>query len=354
MEYHIPIQNQQSYRSIPRNKDLRLSIENHCDFPSRTLAVDSQGYCFVCACEAWLPITVGRIQDFSHLSEIWDTPVARSLQSDIDHGLFTHCAVDRCGIIDRDQRAADYCGKSQAGSDTYYISVNIDESCNLSCPSCRGQPVMITSGEMFDHKHSMVQHLVDLLTNFEPDAHIIMSGNGDPLASAIMRPLLHNWQARPNHSIRLFTNGLLMRKQLDHNSIVHNITQYFISTDAGSASVYEQVRRPGNFAVLLENLDWLATTVQRTGAHVLLKFVLQDANFEDMENFVTLCETYGFAGVINRLEDWGTWVDFAGQDVIGNQAHPNHDRAMQCLRDVYQRHHHRMQFNSSLERLARG
>lgn len=354
MDYHIPIINQHSYRSIPRNRDLGLTIANHCDFPSRALVVDAQGQCFVCACEAWLPITVGNIGDFSHLAQVWETPAARSLQIDIDHRRFTHCAVDRCGIMNHDQRAADYCGRSSTANAIYYISINIDESCNLSCPSCRSDLLMTTSGPSFEKKSRLVEHLVDLLTDFEPDTHIIMSGNGDPLASGIMRPLLNHWRARANHSIRLFTNGLLLQKQLHGNPIVDNITQYFISTDAGSAAVYERVRLPGRFETLLRNFDWLANEAERTGAHVLLKFVLQDANFEDMENFATLCETYGFAGVINRLEDWGTWHDFAAHDVIGNRAHPNHARAMQCLRDVYQRHHDRMQFNSSLERLARG
>ena len=44
-------------------------------------------------------------------------------------------------------------------------------------------------------------------------------------------------------------------KDLNDNPIVDNISQYFISIDAGSESVYEQVRRPGKFNILINNFD---------------------------------------------------------------------------------------------------
>lgn len=337
----IPIQNQHSYDSIPRNKDLKLSIGNHCNSPSRVLVVDWKGDCFVCACEAWLPISVGRITDFSHLSQVWSNSTARDLQQDIDQGLFSHCAVDRCGVVDHD-----------IVQEPYLISINIDESCNLRCPSCRDDTIMLIDGSVYESKLSQVEHLVDLLEVFEQPAHIVMSGNGDPLASAIMRPLLHRFRPRSNHTIRLFTNGLLLIKQLDNNPITRHITQYFISIDAGSESVYEKVRLGGRWDNLRKNLDWLQTVAQDNQAEVLLKFVLQKHNYHDMQNFAQLCIDYGFSGVINRLEDWGTWPDFAQHDVIGNELHAEHPAAMQSLKAVYQEFGKRIQFNASLAALA--
>lgn len=348
--YVIPIENQLSYTSIPRNRDLNLTIDNHCDFPSRVLVVDRSGNCFVCACEAWLPVTVGNIQDFTQLKDIWNTPVAQSLQQDINEKKFTHCAVDRCGILNNSQTAAQYSGRND---DCYYISINIDDSCNLRCPSCRTDLIMNSTGEDYEHKLSMVNHLVDLLEQFDQPAHIIMSGNGDPLASNIMRPLLHRWRPKKNQTVRLFTNGLLLAKQLMDNPIINNITQYFISIDAGSAAVYEQVRAPGKFDVLRKNFDFLRLLVQHTQAEVLLKFVLQKDNYQDMQNFVDLCDEYQFRGVINRLEDWGTWAEFAEHDVIGHAQHPDHLNAINHLKDIYQRYHTRIQFNPSLASIAR-
>ena len=47
MQFVIPIANQHSYNSIPRNADLKLSIDNACNAPSRQLVIDWKGDCFV-------------------------------------------------------------------------------------------------------------------------------------------------------------------------------------------------------------------------------------------------------------------------------------------------------------------
>lgn len=354
MKLTIPIENELSYRSIPRNKDLKLDIHNTCDFPSRVLVVDRRGHCFVCSCEAWLPISVGQIQDFDRLEQVWSNPVAQSLQQDIAEKKFTHCAVDRCGILFKNQRIVEYGDPSHQKhpNDFYYISINIDDSCNLSCPSCRKDLVMITQGPEYEQRLQQVNHIMKLLENFDHPCHITMTGNGDPLASAIMRPLIHQYRPRHNHTIRLFTNGLLLEKQLRESTIVDNITQYFISIDAGSADVYHLVRRPGRFDVLINNLNFLSELVKRTKATVLLKFVLQQDNYMDMKNFVDLCARYQFNGVINRLEDWGTWEKFSDQDVIGNIDHPNHAEAIQNLKEIYWARYPGISFNPSLVKIC--
>jgi len=350
MKFIIPIDNQLSYRSIPRNKDLQFDIKNHCDFPSRSLVVDRRGNCFVCACEAWLPITVGQIQDFNTLEQVWSNPTAVSLQKDIDEKKFTHCAVDRCGILTRNVRISDY-GNPNWKSDSqnfYYISINVDDSCNLACPSCRENIVMVTSGPEYEKRLAQVNHIINLLEEFDHPCHITMTGNGDPLASFIMRPLIHQYRPRHNHTIRLFTNGLLLEKQLSTSTVVNNITQYFVSIDAGSKDVYEKVRWPGQFHILNQNLAFLQKLIERTQATVLLKFVLQKDNCDDMQNFVELCEKYGFSGVVNRLEDWGTWDNFLQQDVVGNKQHPLHERAIKNLRTIYNMKYPFISFNPSL------
>ena len=337
----IPIENQHSYNSIPRNGDLHLTINNRCNVPSHTLVVDWKGDCFVCSCEAWLPISAGNILDVKSLVEFWSTGVPAELQRDIDQKKFTHCAVDRCGILNH-----------SIEEKIYTISINIDASCNLICPSCRRESIMIDSGQEYDLKLQQVNHLVNLLEEFDQPCRIVMSGNGDPLASPIMRPLLHRFKPAVNQQIRLFTNGLLLEKQLRNNPIVDNIDQYFISIDAGSAGVYEQVRSPGRHSVLLKNFDFLKELISITGAEVLLMFVLQRANYRDITAFAELCIEYGFNGVINRLEDWGTFDSFSNEDVIGNRAHPEHSAAIEQLKINYSKYSDRLQWNSSLIKLC--
>lgn len=339
---HIPIYQQHTFVSIPRNGDLARAISNRCNAAERVLVVDHAGACFLCHCEAWLPISVGTITDFHDLADVWTNDLARTIQSDLQEQKFTWCAVDRCGVE-----------RSNIHFDRHTISINIDESCNLACPSCRRSPIMLDSGPIFERKIQQVRHLVALLERFQQPTHIIMSGNGDPLASAIMRPILHEFQPGSLQTFRLFTNGLLLRKQLEKSRILPNITQYFISIDAGSETVYHDVRRPGRWSVLMDNLDYLREIVYTARSEVLLKFVLQHSNYHDMQNFIDLCERYQFQGVINRLEDWGTWDEFARHDVIGNAQHADHDRAMAALIAAVDRASPLVQFNASLEQAAK-
>jgi len=337
----IPIANQHAYNSIPRNAQLGYTIDYRCNAPSRQLVVDWKGDCFVCGCEAWLPVSPGQITDFDHLADVWTHSTAQALQQDIVDGRFTHCAVDRCGV--RNKNLFDT---------RYVVSINIDESCNLACPSCRSDAIMVSQGPDYERKLAQVQHMRRLLEQFEEPCHIVMSGNGDPLASSIMRPLIREFQPTPQQTIRLFTNGLLMEKQLSNSPILDNITQYFISIDAGSAEVYHNVRRPGRWDVLMRNLEWLQLVQQRTKSEVLLKFVFQQANHHDVQNFCKLCVDFGFDGVVNRLEDWGTWSDFAVQDVV-NPAHSEHSTAIENLRRAHDSYADRIQFNSSLVELCK-
>jgi MoaA/NifB/PqqE/SkfB family radical SAM enzyme len=328
MNFVIPIQNQYAYNAIPRNQNLELKIDNHCNSPSKMLLIDYKGDCFVCGCEAWLPIPVGKITDFNSLDEVWSSPIAKALQNDIDQKLFTHCAVDRCGVKYRN-----------ISFNRYEVFINIDESCNLACPSCRTELKMLTSGPLYDIQKNRVHHIISLLERFDHPVHVTMSGNGDVLASSIMRPLIHSWRPKANQTLRLFTNGLLLKKQLTDSPIINHISDYMLSVDAGSAPVYEIVRQPGRWKNLIENLDFLKETVKKTKSIVLLKFTMQKANWQDLENFVSLCKKYEFNCYIHRLEDWGTFGSSFNSMNVLDPKHPDHQQALREIKRVITKYH---------------
>jgi MoaA/NifB/PqqE/SkfB family radical SAM enzyme len=143
-----------------------------------------------------------------------------------------------------------------------------------------------------------------------------------------------NWKIKPTQFITLFTNGLLMKKLLPNSTIIHNISNLWISVDAGTKEVYENVRRPGKFDILIENLDWAAKTSLASG-NVVLKFTLSDGNAHDIVNFAQLCAKYNFRGDITNLENRQTYSDdFDNHEVFYNKKHPLHNIAMSQLEEV--------------------
>jgi hypothetical protein len=321
----------------PRGKDHATPIIHTCNVPHKALNIDVSGTCYVCHCEAWLPIPVGNILDFNQLEDVWSSTVARELQADVDNQNFTYCAVKHCGITDFD-----------INFPIFNIGINIDESCNLSCPSCRRQMVNHTDGPVFEERRSYINHIVKLINNFNQPMKLTMSGNGDPLASVIMRPLVLNWHPKDNQTIKLFTNGLLMKKLLPDSTVFKNIKEFQISVDAGSKEVYEIVRKPGKFSILRENLDWLAENIA-PGVQVFIQFCLQATNVNDLVNFANMCQHYGFMGNVTKLDNWNTFNNFSEHDVIDNISHPLHNVAIKQLQLV--KNHPNICLNSYLRNL---
>jgi molybdenum cofactor biosynthesis enzyme MoaA len=164
---------------------------------------------------------------------------------------------------------------------------------------------MYVEGPLFDKKLNAVKHTIKLLEAFEPRIHITLACSGDPLASHIYRPFVHSYKAKPSQTFTLFTNGLLLKKQLEKTSIINAITRYQISVDAGSAEVYPEVRHGGDWNILMENFEFLQS--QGLSDRVTLEFIVQKKNFRDIDNLVKLVNRFGFTGRLTQLDNWGTW-----------------------------------------------
>jgi molybdenum cofactor biosynthesis enzyme MoaA len=98
---------------------------------------------------------------------------------------------------------------------------------------------------------------------------------------------------------------LLIKKQLATSSVLPQVTEISISIDAGCAETYEIIRIGGSWKVLMENFDFLKDNGK---SHmVALNFAIQNNNFQDIPQFVELCQQYGFRGILHQLDDWATW-----------------------------------------------
>ena len=281
-------------RSMPRGKKYAGSIKNFCEMPFFNVNIDHNSDCFLCHCEGWLPIPVGKVADFHSLDSIFSSPMAKLLQDDITAKKFTWCAVEHCGVTQKNIKKSEY-----------HLAISIDNSCNLACPSCRREPIMLEHGSEFDKKISDLNRVVEWLENFDQPITITLGGTGDALASEILRNFIRKYKYKPNQKFIIKTNGLLIKKIIPDSAIRSAISLLSISVDAATADVYEVVRRPGKWKHLMENLHWVHQNCKDTD--VVLNFVVQATNFRDLPAFVELCQNFGFSASISPLNDWGTW-----------------------------------------------
>jgi len=316
--------NHPAMESYPRGIDFLDIPKFNCNIPTRALSIDWRGDSHICTCEVFLPISVGKITEFDQLEDIWQSEVAKELQKDIMvDRRFTNCAVQHCGIL-----------KSNQILTNYLLSIDVDESCNLACPSCRRSAMNITVGPEFDRRKTIIDHILNLVKKFDKPITITTSG-GDIFASTILRPLFLNWEPKDTEYFMFQTNGLLLKKLLSKTKIASRITDLKISIDAGSKEVYEVVRKPGKFQDIEYNLKWLSENRHiLPNANISLKFVLQSANAGDLINFAALCRKYNFFGTVSKLDDWGTWDNFSDYDVIGNINHPKRQLAKEQIKYI--------------------
>ena len=333
-------------KSMPRGKKYAGKISNSCNVPFKHVSVDQNSDCFLCHCEGWLPIPVGQVLDFDNIEALWNSDVSQMLQEDVAQKKFTWCAVEYCGIIDHN-----------IDRKKYTLNINIDDSCNLACPSCRREMRVLERGEEYDKKIKDLDRIMQWLDKFTHPIMISLGGTGDALASHIFRNLIKNYRYKEGQTFQITTNGLLLKKVISASSIKDAISNFSVSVDAGTKEVYEDVRRPGKWSVLLENLSWLSEN--RGKSFVALNFVVQNKNFKDLPAFVELCQKFSFVGSIQALNDWGTWNSqpvsnpdawtlqngtFLDHNVT-DVNHPRHAEFVEVLHDVAKQNHKFIKIN---------
>jgi MoaA/NifB/PqqE/SkfB family radical SAM enzyme len=303
---------------LPSTKNIRPGL---CNYPSQVINIDSQGRIFVCLCEAWLPWSLGHVLDFESIHDIWKHPLKKSIEDSQRQGEYAYCDTKHCGVEHSSRRLS-----------SMQIYIGIDDSCQLCCPSCRQQPVFEKD---FDIKLLWTQRIVQWIKNLKNTApvDILIGSHGDPFASRLYREFIAELvELDVPVRFQLRTNGLLLCRYLDELKILPRLSQLEISIDAATEQTYEQVRRPGRWSALIENLDYcLQVRPNSKPFRVIANFVIQQANYQEMSAFVDLCQKYHMSPNFSVLQDWST---FSYKDnAVHLPEHPCYQEFVQLVND---------------------
>jgi MoaA/NifB/PqqE/SkfB family radical SAM enzyme len=309
-----------------------------------------RGDVFFC-CQNWITKSIGNINNHS-VGEVWNGPAARAIRRSILDGSFKYCKADICPYLQRidgpvqrvkdvtDERMLEIISKELTvvpfgPSD---IICCFDQSCNLSCPSCRTHLVMETShGEA----------ILDIQRRIEAEALsearlLYITGSGDPFGSPFFRRWLQTMKrsAMPKlERIHLHTNALLWTERVwesipeETRALVRGAT---ISIDAATPETYAVNRRGGDFARLLERLAFISE-LRASGPleYLEIHMTVQANNYKEMLEFVEMgrrynCDLVGFHQMLN----WGTFSpsEFAAR-AVQLPGHPEHVAFIEMLSD---------------------
>jgi tetratricopeptide (TPR) repeat protein len=318
-----------------------------CAKPFEFFELTANGDVF-CCCPGWLPKPIGNLST-SDLMDIWNSHTAIDIRASILDGSFKYCLIKECPMIgngtlpykkdvsDPDLKEIIEKGLTVLKKKPKVLNLAYDRSCNLSCPSCRTEQIMI-NGKEYDEKRQLQDRL--LAAGLDDAKELIVTGSGDPFASKLYRKLLATLDSDkyPNLIVHLITNGQLFTLQAweQWHKIHSSIKMIQISIDAASVETYRIVRRGGDFQRLLVNLEFISS-LKRKGAFywVSLEFVVQKANYKEMKDFVELGKRFGFDKVsFAGIRNWGTFgkEEFRLQ-TVHDPNHPEYHQFLEVLKD---------------------
>lgn len=302
-------------------------------------------------CPGWLETPIGNIQRQS-VEEIWNGEKAQKIRLSILDGSFDYCNRARCSFLQSIsgpvQRIGDVSdnlmqefirdGRTVLPYGPQEINCSYDNSCNLSCPSCRTKVLIETT-----HKQEILAIHKKLESEVLQGARLLyISGSGDPFGSPFYRELLRTMRTETMpylENIHIHTNAQLWTQKL-WNTIPKRTRNFVktteISIDAASSDTYAINRRGGKFEKLLENLEFVSR-LRRHGSlrSVTISMVVQQNNFREMPDFVRLGNRFRFDTVyFSQLVNWGTFSDeeFISR-AVHRRSHPLHHELCDLLQE---------------------
>lgn len=330
------------------------------------------GSTYACDCAAWVPFVTGNMLEGESANAVWNSPGMQEVRRSVLDGDYSYCSRTLCPAIVNDQlprteavtaprlrRIIDN-RETVVADGPLHVALGHDSSCNLACPTCRNDLMMANREESERLDRARDRVILPMLHDRRIGVHL--TAWGDPFASRHYRSILEALREPGYEGVGLFllTNGLGLTphtwKAMPH--LAEKIVELRVSVDAATRQTYENVRRPGRWEVIRENLAVMgelnrAGTFLRNrfagGTHLVksdlqldveqpdsfvIAFVVQSANFREMPAFVQLGEDLGADVAFQKYYSFGHELPamFASKDIT-SPSHPEHEQFRAILRD---------------------
>ena len=274
---------------------------------------------------------IGNIYEQS-FDEIWNSERALKLRYSVSNGNFEYC-MENCKWLHKEniesmantastnpivkREEGDYAEgweKCRMESLPRFITLTCDETCNLTCPTCRSAVKALKR----EDAEQLYERLKTVIRPMLQECELLGAlGSGDIFASYALMKFYRTLTAEefPKLKLYIITNlQLLTAEKWNEMSNLHTIPiRLGVSVDAAEKETYEKNRRGGVWEILCSNLAFIREWRKRADNKIeflCLHFVIQENNYRQVEDFVKFAEEYGADAVeFQRLGNWGTFSD---------------------------------------------
>jgi len=295
-----------AWYGIDTEKNLNLSAI--CNRPFGTVLIDKVGDVYLCDCQAWLPFVVGNLHKDS-LENIFENNKSEYIRDTILDGSYKFCNNKQCIFLNNEfiQRQATLVPPVQLVN----IRLGIDESCNLSCPSCRTKTIFDKDNESIRKKIKIADKVIEYLKAKDSGVQINIGSDGDPFASLVYRYFMRNVPKKGSIRYGMQTNGLLLKKMMyRYPHVFENMDLLKVSVDGATKQTYEKLRRGGRWENLLENLEHISKIKNQYRMQWHIDYVVQLTNFREIPQLLDLAEKLNIDAVnLTPIQNWNTYAD---------------------------------------------
>ena len=219
------------------------------------------------------------------------------------------------------------------------VQFSMDQSCNLSCPSCRVELIIANSPKIKE-----VNLKIDEIENLFSKSikNLYITGSGDPFVSVSFRNFLRNFNPKkyPNlKNIHLHTNATRWNKKMwDSMKAIHPyVATCEISIDAGTKYTYEnKTRIGGNWDELMDNLKFISTI--ETVKIIRTSFVVQKSNYKEMKIFRDMMkEFFGDRAHVyfGKILNWGHMTEEQyNEEKVWDVNHKEHSEFLKSVNET--------------------
>lgn len=281
--------------------------------------------------------------------DFWSSEEWREFRKSLLDGSFRYCQKNQCSNIvagwlpKKSECSHDVVKRLIKGDETLVppleeLHFSYDFHCNLKCPSCRLEIKTNTKKETEELDELYEKNLKPLVKKAK---HLCLSGCGEALLSSHSRKILQSLtkEEYPDLAVELRTNVTSFspaawdRLGEGRRAIRHVAA----SIDAASRELFERLRFPAKWDVVLKNLEFIQL-LRNSGEIDLFEFhvVIQTENIEELTAIVKMAMKYDADAVtFSRLVNWRGMSEEEYQAVNPFWTdHPKHERLVQVLEEL--------------------
>src|SRR6516164_999237 len=316
-----------------------------CPLPFERFDIGPNGDVLVC-CGHWLPTTIGNFMN-DPIDGVLNSTRAQKIRESVTDGSYKYCNHLECGAMAqdtlprRDELDRPRTREAVARGDWRLDGVDqvmfaFDQSCNLSCPSCRTHRIVEKLSESTEKARAVEEKLLPLLPKIRT---LFINPAGELFASKPSRKLLEliNDERCPDLRLDIISNGTLFSEEEWNKfpGIHRKVQSVRISTDAASKETFEKLRRLGKYDIFREKMRWLShRRASRAIPQLKFSFTYQLDNFQEMRAFVEFCASMNadFA-IFERLQNIAFTHDEYRRKAVHYPDHPLYDEFIKVIKD---------------------